>query len=302
MGSGGSEGLTASHGAKRAIWIASYPKSGNTWLRVFLHNLMHELQADSGTAHNINALDQWSGRESLIGDFTRRLGKPAHEATPAEIASVRPLAQADLVCNHKAGQPVYLKTHNAVATVEGFPTINFDVTKAAIYVVRNPLDVTVSYAHHLGLSIDATIDYMADAEATTQLTDKTRVYEFMSSWSHHAASWLSIPHRPVLLLRYEDMLAAAERSFGRVVAFLNLKPSPEQLRRAISNSSFEKLSQQESEHGFRERPASAEKFFRSGKSGEWKDVLSRKQIEAITEIHGSMMMRFGYLSENCSLL
>ena len=286
---------------RKAIWIASYPKSGNTWLRIFLNNLMRGANSSSESAQSINALDEWSGRESLIADFARRLGKPAREATPAEIAAVRPLVQADVMRGYKAGKPAFIKTHNAVATVEGSPTINFDITKCGIYIVRNPLDIAISFAHHLGSSIDTTIEYMADTEATTQLADEKRVYEFISSWSHHVASWLSIPHRPILILRYEDMVSAPERSFGRVVSFLNINADREQLQKAIENSEFRRLEKQEKEYGFRERPASSKKFFRSGKSGQWKEDLSQQQVNSIIKSHASMMMRFGYLTETCDL-
>jgi hypothetical protein len=292
---GGSVNPVTGQALRRAIWIASYPKSGNTWLRVFLNNLMREVRGEGVRAQNINALHQWSSREALLKDFAPRLGKPAQDATAAEIAAVRPLVQADLVRGH--GPPILFKTHNAVASVEGFPTINFEITRAAIYVVRNPLDVVISYAHHMGLSIDATISDMADADNCTQLTDQRRVYEFMSSWSFHVASWISVPHRPVLIVRYEDMLATPERSFGRVASFLSLTPNAEQLRRAIANSSFDQLAEQEATYGFRERPASSDKFFRSGKSGQWKDALSNKQVHAIVQAHAPMMMRCGYLKE-----
>ena len=87
-----------------------------------------------------------TGRESLAAGFEKRLGKSPQEATPQEIAEARFGVQAGMVAAAKG--PALIKTHNAVANVDGFPTINFDVTKAAIYIVRNPLDVAVSYAHY----------------------------------------------------------------------------------------------------------------------------------------------------------
>jgi hypothetical protein len=281
---------------QRAIWIASYPKSGNTWVRVFLHNLMRELRGLNEKPQNINALHEITARESLNGWFGRRLGKPAHEATPAEIAEARIGVQADMVA--RARGPVFIKTHNAVANVEGFPTINFDVTLAAVCIVRNPLDVAVSYARYSGLSADPVIAYMSDP-AGNILPSERHVYEFMGSWSFHTASWMSVPHRPILLLRYEDMLAAPERSFGRLASFLRLKPSAEQMRRAVKNSSFEEVASQEALHGFNERPETAEKFFRAGTAGQWQKALTQRQIKAIVEAHAPMMMRFGYLAEDC---
>jgi hypothetical protein len=281
---------------QRAVWLASYPKSGNTWVRVFLHNLMRELKGASEKPQDINALHEMTARESLKGWFTRRLGKPASEASPKEIAEARIAVQADMVAG--ADGPVFIKTHNAVANIEGFPTINFDVSLAAVYIVRNPLDVAVSYAHYSGLPADAIIRYMADP-AGNIFPSERRVYEFLGSWSFHVASWMSVPHRPILLLRYEDMLASPERSFGRLASFLRLKPTAEQMERAIKNSSFEEMANQEERHGFNERPGTAEKFFRSGTAGQWQTALSQSQVKAIIEAHAPMMMRFGYAAEDC---
>jgi hypothetical protein len=281
--------------ARKAIWIASYPKSGNTWTRVFLHNLMRELRGEEG-AQDINRLHAWTGRESLDEAFRRRLGKPAQESSIAEIAAARPLAQADLVA--RADRPVLLKTHNAVANVEGHPTINLGVTLAAIYLVRNPLDVAVSYAHHSGHSLDHVIEFMANPQALNDGSER-HVYEFMGSWSFHVASWLSVIDRPVLILRYEDLLGAPERSFARLARFLRLEPNSAQLRTAIDKSSFAELARQEKERGFNERPKTAERFFRKGEAGQWKQALSKRQVADVIAVHGPMMMRFGYVAEEC---
>jgi hypothetical protein len=280
---------------QRAIWIASYPKSGNTWVRVFIHNLLRELRGQTDGAQDINTLHEMTMRESLAPWFARRLGKSAHDATAREIAEARTNVQADMV--RAAGGPAYVKTHNAVAVVEGFPTVNFDVTLAAVYIVRNPLDVAVSYAHYSGLPADRIIAYMADSAGNIDMS-RQRVYEFLGSWSFHVASWMSVPNRPVLLLRYEDMLTAPERSFGRLAAFLRLKPDAMQLRRAIEKSSFGELARQEEERGFVERPTTSEKFFRVGKAGQWQEALSQSQVNAIVGAHAPMMMRFGYLPED----
>jgi Sulfotransferase domain len=280
---------------QRAIWIASYPKSGNTWVRVLIHNLIRELRGQHEGAQDINALHEITLRESLAPWFARRLGKSPHAATAREIADARTNVQADMVRGE--GGPLYIKTHNAVAIVEGFPTVNFDVTLAAVYILRNPLDVAVSYARYSGLTIDRIIAYMADPSGGIDMSER-RVYEFVGSWSFHVASWMAVPHRPVLLLRYEDMLATPERSFARLAAFLRLKPGPEQLRRAIEKSSFAELARQEEEHGFVERPNSSEKFFRVGKAGQWREALLQNQVNAIVSAHAPMMMRFGYLAED----
>jgi hypothetical protein len=185
-----------------------------------------------------------------------------------------------------------------VATVEGAPTINFDITRAAIYAVRNPLDVAVSYAHFSGIGLDAAIAQMA-SESAWLGSGPRRVYEFLGSWSFHVASWLSIPHRPVLILRFEDLLSDPRRSFGRLAAFLRLAPTEAQLRRAIELSCFDALAEQERRAGFVERPPTAERFFRSGRAGEWREALSADQVKSIIAAHAPMMMRCGYLEPAC---
>ncbi len=295
-GEGLGEGTAGAAPGQCAIWIASYPKSGNTWVRVFLHNLLRELHEPDAEAQDINALHEVTARESLAARFTRHLGKPAREATITEIAEKRTRVQADMVRGKSA--PVYIKTHNAIANVDGFPAINFAITLAAIYIVRNPLDVAVSYAHFAGMSYDEIIGYMVDPGGNIEASERN-VHEFISSWRHHAASWMSIAERPVLLLRFEDMLMAPERSFGRLASFLRLKPSPDQLGRAIEKSSFAEMVRQEERNGFNERPQTSTKFFRSGCVGQWKDVLTPSQVSAVHAAQGPMMMRFGYLAENC---
>jgi hypothetical protein len=122
----------------------------------------------------------------------------------------------------------------------------------------------------------------------------------MGSWSFHVASWLSVIDRPVLILRYEDLLAAPERSFARLARFLRLEPNTAQLRAAIDKSSFAALARQEAERGFVERPQTAERFFRKGEPGQWKQALLKRQVADVVAAHGPMMMRFGYVREECA--
>jgi len=110
---------------------------------------------------------------------------------------------------------------------------------------------------------------------------------------------MGMTRRPVHLMRYEDMLANPERSFAALAQFLRLKPSAEQLKRAIAKSSFSELRRQEEQRGFKERPANATHFFREGRAGQWHEVLSQKQVENICSVHAPVMQRFGYLLPDC---
>jgi hypothetical protein len=173
-----------------------------------------------------------------------------------------------------------------------------DMTLACIHVLRNPLDIVISYAHFAGHEIDHVIEQIGAPMLKSQTSERS-VYEYIGSWSTHVAGWMSISHRPVHVLRYEDMLAAPQKAFGGLARFLRLEPSREQLSAAINNSSFSALSEQESANGFVEKPPTAKRFFRAGRSDQWRDMLSNEQIQKVISAHAPMMQRAGYLPPNC---
>lgn len=278
---------------QKCIWLASYPKSGNTWTRVFLHNLLGLSERPNSPPYDINDLGQENVWEFKARDYEEFLKKPAALASAAEIAEARFKVQQKIAARSES--PFLIKTHNAVANVGGFPTINLDVTLAAVYIVRNPLDVAISYAHHCDLSVSQIIGYMAD-EKLGSTVDEHNVYEFLGGWSYHVASWLSLPYRPVLVLRFEDMLANPKATFRQLADFLGIKSSPELIDKAITYSSFDQLKAQETANGFKERPDRAKKFFRSGMTDQWREALTRDQFNAVISSHAPMMMRCGYLT------
>ena len=105
-----------------------------------------------------------------------------------------------------------------------------------------------------------------------------------------------MPHRALYVMRYEDMLAAPMKAFGGLARHLRLNPNAAELREAVERSSFERLQRQEVQKGFIERPEeSDENFFREGRAGQWKEVLTRAQIDRIVRDHGEQVARFGYL-------
>ena len=275
------------------LWIASYPKSGNTWTRAFLNNLLKILQDDDeGAPQNINRMTEYTLWDISAKPYERHLGKPVTDVDRTEIARIRPAVQAEIA--ERTDGLAMVKTHHAMVSDRGVPAINFAVTSGAIYIVRNPLDVAVSFAHHLGTGIDHAIEEMALRNKETGVTDKN-VYEIYGSWSQHVESWTRTPHRAIHVMRYEDMLADPVAAFGALARHLLLAPSAGQLSAAIERSSFATLKQQEDEAGFSEKPDSAERFFREGKAGQWRTALTACQIRAIVATHHQQMHRFGYL-------
>lgn len=282
------------------LWIASYPKSGNTWTRAFLNNLLKIIEGeDEGEAQKINRINEYTVWDISAKRYEKHLGKPANEVDRADIAKTRPIVQSEIA--ERTDGLALVKTHHALVLDRGHPTINFEVTSGAIYVVRNPLDVAISFANHLGSSLDRAIGEMAIKNLETGVSDKS-VYEVYGSWSQHVESWTRKPHRAIFVMRYEDMLEDTRGTFGSLCRHLLLRPTPEQLDLAIERSSFKELKKQEDEEGYKEKPDSADRFFRSGKSGEWRDKLTRRQIRTIVRAHHVQMKRFGYLTDDLARL
>jgi hypothetical protein len=283
---------------KGILWLASYPKSGNTWTRTFLHNLLKILEGEED-AQDINEMNEFTTWEISARAYEEHLGKPPKDCDREEIAKIRPKVQEEIA--ERTDGLALIKTHHALVMDRGVPTINFAVSSGAVYILRNPLDVAISFSHHMSSTVDHAIDEMAMVGLETAVTDKS-VYEIYGSWSQHVESWTHKPHRTIYVMRYEDMIANPFRAFGGLARHLLLRPTAEQLGKAIERASFKNLQDQESKGGFREKPEKAEKFFRSGKTGEWREKLNRRQVRRIVQAHHVQMRRFGYITDEVSHL
>ncbi len=271
----------------KIIWLASFPKSGNTWLRAFLHNLLR----NPNEAYDINKLADFTKGDAQMAWYNLVDKRPGSEITKEEVAAMRP--KIHLLMTQSRPDFVFIKTHNKLVEDRGTAMHTMEHTAGAIYVIRNPLDVTISFAHHYGLSLDDAIASMATPGLHTENTDKN-CYEIYGSWSEHVRSWTLNPHRGLHVMRYEDMLASPQKAFGAVLGFLGIRVNRERLDKAIELSSFRVLQEQEKRQGFKEKTPVAEKFFREGKAGQWKSLMSEKQIDAVVAAHQEQMARFGY--------
>ena len=273
------------------VWLASYPKSGNTWVRAFLHNLFYN-QVEPVDLNRLGG--RMFQSDGALTWFQIVDPRPVCEWSSADVAGMRSKV-GELIARGQSGS-IFCKTHNALMTVYGHPTINLEVTSGAIYVVRNPLDVAVSSADFMGTDLDRMIDIMATENLETPHDpERNNVSVASGSWSQHVASWTGGANKRLHVVRYEDMIDKPSATFGGVARFLGLKPSRQRLLRAIRNSSFRTMHRQEVASGFKERSEHQKRFFRRGKAGGWKDDLSESQVQRICEDHGEQMRRFGYL-------
>jgi hypothetical protein len=270
------------------VWLASYPKSGNTWLRAFLANLIANRPAPVPLAE----LPKYGALEADPDLYSKIAGRPSTELDFDQLCALRPQVHAAIAA--AAPRTVFVKTHSMSGVHDGVALLTPQVTAGAICVVRNPLDVVISMSHHFGIDIDAAIDYLGDARTATD-NNELFVSEFLGSWSAHVKSWADIESARILVLRYEDLLDKPAKGFGKIARLVGLDADRGRIERAIRNASFQNLAGQERRDGFIEVPIKGKHFFRSGRANQWRDVLTREQIGRIVDQHREQMARLRYI-------
>jgi hypothetical protein len=276
------------------IWLASYPKSGNTWSRFFLANYL----ANPDSPMPINDIPNLSyiTHDSPIDHFERFAGKKLEEMAEEEVAEVRGKVHKWLALSR--GRDIFVKTHNMVGISHGFPLIAPEATAGAIYIVRNPLDVSVSFSHHFGMTIERAVQALCTPEFFIP-TAENQITQHFGSWTQHVNSWTRAPGMVRHVMRYEDMWHHPRETFAELVAFLGLPAEPDRLAKAIEFSSFDELKGQEKKSKFKEARGNDDAaFFRGGKIGGWREVLSEAQVAQLIDAHRDAMRRFGYLSDD----
>lgn len=278
----------------RIVWLASYPKSGNTWFRAFLANLLN----NNDQPADINQLEGGpiASSRQLFDEAT---GLSSSDLTMDETEELRPYVYEHIA--READQILFHKIHDAYTlTLEGIPLVPGKATKGVIYLIRNPLDVAVSFAHHAHTDFETMVNCMADnAYAFCSKPDKLymQLRQRLLSWSAHVESWTNSGLN-IHIIRYEDMMRTPFETFTSAVEFCGLAVPEEKIRKAITLSNFSVLQKQEKEKGFREKAQESKLFFRKGKIGSWKEELPNNLVTKIVTDHARVMKQFGYLNEN----
>ena len=280
---------------KNIIWLASYPKSGNTWFRVFLTNLLYE--ADNPANINDLAETSISSSRKVFDDYT---GLSSSDLTFEEIDKLRP--DVYRMQSEESNELLFKKAHDKFYWVDkNQPLFPPEITKGAIYFIRNPLDVLVSFAYHSAKPVYKMISSINDSNyAFCDKNDKlqNQLRQILGSWSDHTISWISQNLIPIHIMRYEDMVNNTFNTFKQAVQFIGLEKSDKQIKIAIAKSSFSVLSEQEKRDGFREKMIRTKSFFRKGQIGDWKNHLSEQEVEKIVFNNKEVMLKFKYLDSN----
>lgn len=269
------------------VWIASFPKSGNTWMRVLLSNLF----AERDSPEDINNLSLRAPIAASRWAFEQEMLVDSLLLTEPEIERLRPAfhdAQAE--ASH-GGR--FMKTHDAFTRLPDSMPLHGRRARAALYLVRDPRDIALSLACHFGLDMPAAIEMISRDDRFLGDNDH-QMRQRLTGWNGHVRSWLDQTETPVHLIRYEDLRADPVTVFRRALEFLGVAATPEAIMKAVGHADFSEMQRQEREKGFKEKMSPEASFFRRGAVGEWRDRLTADQIFTIESANNATMRRLGY--------
>ena len=262
------------------IWLSSYPKSGNTWLRSLLASYYFSKEGD----FNFNLLKNIDQFPSY--DYFKNYDKTF--INPTDTAEFWIEEQKKINSNNKVK---FFKTHNALCKINNYSFTDSKNTLAAIYIIRDPRNVITSLANHYEIDADQAFEFMTtEQKAITQKKENSYVgFVALFSWIFHQESWTNNKLFPTLIIRYEDLQNETFLTLKKVIDFIekqiNSKNSfnRDKAKKSIQSCDFEKLKKLEINEGFNESPISKKdnsriNFFKLGKDNNYKKLLNKDLI------------------------
>ncbi|MCF8331781.1 MAG: sulfotransferase domain-containing protein [Bacteroidales bacterium] len=276
---------------KKVIWLASYPKSGNTWFRIILSNLMGEQEID------INDMEKMpiSSSRPVWENYT---GFDSSNFFHEEAGKLRPITN-DLYAQD-CNEITFRKCHDAYTFIDHkTPLLGSPEFHKAIYIIRNPLSIVASLANHNNVTIDKAIQQMADESYSLNNTNRkwtNQLRQKLFSWNSHVESWTNAQNLEKVMIRYEDLFDNSLETLRKAIFFTGLEYDDNQIMNAYHESHFEKVKQQENKQAFKEKPPQLQRFFRKGRTDSWKEELTPEQAGKVIKHHWRMMEKYNYLS------
>jgi len=276
------------------IWLASYPKSGNTLLRSILAAYFFSKEGEFKFDY-LYKIEQFPS----IHHF-ENLGINVSD----EKIVFKNFIEAQKFINKEKNKIKFLKTHSSLSRVNECNFTDLHNTFAAIYVVRDPRNVIKSYAHHYGLNLDDAANEMIDKTRWLVKTDKV-FKTFLSSWSINYNSWKQLGDK-VLFIKYEDLVNKKKTTLIKIFKFLdnlgtqNFRLDMVKLNKVIRSTEFEKMQKLEKKQDFKEgvvdkKTKKRKIFFKYGPQNNWRDSLNKENIEKIEKNFKKEMIELGYL-------
>ena len=277
------------------IWLASYPKSGNTWVRYFLASLIYSNQGKSGL-DKLGYIMQYPKRdqfEKLVSNFD-------------DFNQIKQNWINSQIKINSDNKVKIFKTHHILCSLGDDNFTDERNTLGAIYIVRDPRNVISSILYHFNLSSteEALNFIMEEKKFIGNMKNKINypLYTLIGSWKSNYNSWKNIG-KNFLLVKYEDLIISPNTEFRNIANYISniigIKFSEEQIKNSIEESSFKNLRNIEDKNGFIESIEDPEnkkkKFFNLGPNNNWKKNLEKKFIDRIEKSFNNEMKELGYI-------
>ena len=172
--------------------------------------------------------------EASLMWFQPLVDKPVEGLSEEEIAKIRQQAQERAVSLNKNIVP--MKTHSYMGEDFGYPIFSMNATIGAVYIIRDPRDIVLSFADHFGKSVDESIGYLKKEKLQLKTPEGERasnVHEFISTWSNHVESWTISRHPKILIIRYEDLKEQPRKWFRSICHNMGITRDEARIKRAI---------------------------------------------------------------------
>ncbi len=269
----------------KIIWLASYPKSGNTFLRLLLTNYFFDNE-------NLNQFDlikkipKFEKKDLFENILNKKINSENFDYINDSL-----FVQEEL-CNNYNPYELIFKTHHFYGSIDGKKFTSSKYTNFFIYIVRDPREVLVSYAHHSGMSINDCFEVFIDKSMGHK-----KIFETIIRWDYHYKSWKSFKSVPNIIIKYEDLIDNTEKILYEILQelskILNFSINNYKIKKSIKKNEFSSLKKLEKKIKFHE--SSNNNFFRSGKKDTWKDILTSQQIKTIENVFNKEMKELNYL-------
>ena len=271
------------------IFLASYPKSGNTWLRSIIGNFYNFDKEFS--LNDLKSIPLLSIKKHF-NEFQNKVYINNNELHFDWVS--QNIIKCQKILNNKLNHLNIFKTHS----VRHKNFTNETVNAGFIYIVRDPRDIIVSLKNFSGREIEKTIDEFLFSKSLMITTNGAQ--ELLSTWELNVQSWLNYTSVPRLIIKYEDLKLNPKEIISNIKEFLNkihsfnINLNDQDIDKIVENTNFNNLKKLEDKNGFDEATIHSN-FFRSGTSNQWKDVLTNTQINLIEKNLKSMMRYFNYI-------
>ncbi len=280
------------------FWIASYPKSGNTWIRALISAYYYS-QDGLFTEQLIKKIGQFPEKVHFNGfDYNQEI---VTDTTKFWIK-----AQDRINEDRKIK---FKKTHNCLSSINGYQFTNKKNTIACIYVIRDPRNLITSLKNHYELDYDEALKFMINEKKYIYDYHKQNDYsdfQFISSWENNFLSWKNQNDFPIKIIKYEDLLNNTYFTFENLIKFINkiLKINEDvnvnKLKNSINTTSFKKLKKYEKNFGFSEAVNSKNNrknipFFYLGPDNNWKKILDENFQNKLNVIFNKSLKFFSYM-------